>query len=248
MEAAKKIFFAAKEPFCLLRVSDSELCLLGAHYLPEEVPQPISWYIGRGDLQNFTPAIRRTFIDSLQKVEMVGLQQNWKPITEASAILLKMVEIPLPMPNSVDVHLPYQLLADGSLFRWLEGKRVLLIGYLGPKLAEAWKTKEFQDAYRSWGPVDKATIVGSIRMGSKAEGGAFKDYETAIRELDKYRYDVALLSCGITAKPLAWEIRQRNITAVDVGFVFNALLGGGERTQRPILRDVKWPTVKWSTA
>jgi hypothetical protein len=248
VETAKRRFLECRDPFCLIRIGDSELGLLGAHFLPEEIHRPISWYMNRGDLTNMTLDCRNDFIAAIKGAELLGVQQNWKPITDGTAIILGMLGLKLPMENAVEVHVPYQLLVDGSLFRWLEGKRVLLIGSLAPKLSELWHTKAFQAAYKPWGPVDKVSIVGAIQTRSKSEGGAFQDYSEILRKIDQVQFDVALLSCGVTAKPLTWAIRKRERTAVDVGFVFNALLGGGERTQRPILREVQWPSgTDWGT-
>jgi hypothetical protein len=246
--AAKRRFLECRDPFCLIRIGDSELGLLGAHFLPEEIPRPISWYIGRGDLTKMTITCRKSFIAALKGAELVGVQQNWKPITEGTAIILRMLGFELPMANAIEVHLPYQMLVDGSLFRWLGGKRVLLIGMLAPKLSAVWHTAAFQKAYLAWGPVDKIQIAGAIRTRSKAQGGAFQDYDEILRQVGQIKFDVALLSCGVTAKPLTWAIRQRGRTALDVGFVFNALLGGSERSQRPILREATWPDgCNWET-
>lgn len=76
----------------------------------------------------------------------------------------------------------------------------------------------------------------------RTEGGATRDHKVVLRLLDGFDYDVALLSCGVAAKPLTWRIRsETGRTALDTGFVFNALLGDRERTNRPVLKDVSWP-------
>ena len=241
LRAATSAFLGQSDPFCLIRVSDSELALLGGGYLPPGTPQNLEWYRFRGGLGPRALELRPTFLQAVAGAELVGLQQNWKPITESSAVLLSLLRFPLPMPNGVEVHLPYQLLVDGVLFEWLAGKRVVLIGTFAPRLAQVWGWASFRKAYSTWGPVNDVEIVGAVSTTSRTEGGSAQDYETVLSQLERITFDVALLSCGVAAKPLAWQIRKAGRTALDVGFVFNALLGDQERAKRPVLRDADWP-------
>jgi hypothetical protein len=241
LDAAVAAFSAQEDPFCLVRVSDSELGLVGAGYLPPATPMDIDWYRFRGGMGDGALALREPYLEAIRNAELVGLQQNWKPITEASATLLGMLGIDLPMSNGVEVHLPYRLLVDGTLFEYLAGKRVLLIGWLAPKLAAAWRTRPFLETYGVWGPVAQTQVVGVIPTASRTEGGAAQNYAAVLARLAEFDFDVALLACGVAAKPLAWEIRKRGRTALDVGFVFNALLDDEQRSERPVFRDVAWP-------
>lgn len=242
LRAGVAAYLTQEDPFCLVRLSDSELALLGGGYLPPTTPADIDWYRFRGGLRPEAIELRPTFLEAVAGAELLGLQQNWKPITESSATLLTMLGHRLPMPNGVEVHLPYRLLVDGTLFRSLAGKSVALVGWLGPRLAEAWASRPFREAYAAWGPVDEVEIAGAVPTRPRTEGGATGDYEDVLRALDRLEYDVALLSCGVVAKPLAWKIRSdAGRTALDVGFVFNALLGDRERANRPVLKDVAWP-------
>ena len=49
------------------------------------------------------------------------------------------------------------------------------------------------------------------------------------------------LGCGAIAKILASRIQKLGRTALDVGFVFDALLGNPARTERAVLKETKWP-------
>ncbi len=245
LQTAKKRFLECRHPFCMIRISDSELGVLGAGFLPSEVPQPIQWYVNRGDFTKAVLPLRKVFIEAIHGAELVGVQQNWKPITDASVILLRMLGISIPMSNAVEVHLPYQLLVDGDLFRSLEGKRVLLIGGLATRLAKAWNTPSFRAAYKTWGDLDKTAIADVFQTHIKSEGGSVQDYAPLCERILRAKFDVALLSCGVMAKPLAWKIRESGRTALDVGFVFDALLGGPERHARPVFRDAAWPKNTW---
>lgn len=245
LQAATSLFQNASHPFCMIRMSDSELGVLGGGFLPSEVPQPISWYVGRGDYTKAVMPLRKVFFEAIRGAELLGVQQNWKPMFEASVILFRMLGIPIPLENAVEIHLPYQLLVNGSLLRSLEGKRVVLIGGLATKLAQAWSKPSFRDAYKLWGDMNKISIVDVFQTHTKRQGGAVQDYGPMCDRMNKVKFDVALLSCGVMAKPLAWRIRQSNRTALDVGFVFDALLGGNERIARPVFRDISWPKVTW---
>ncbi len=245
LHAAKKRFLECRHPFCMIRISDSELGVLGAGFLPPTGSSPIEWYVNRGDFTKSVLPLRKVFIEAIQGAELVGVQQNWKPITDASVILLRMLGISIPMSNAVEIHLPYQLLVDGDLLRSLEGKRVLLIGGLATNLAKAWNTPSFRAAYKTWGDLDKTTIADVFQTHTKSQGGAVQDYGPLCERMLRAKFDVALLSCGVMAKPLAWKIRESGRTALDVGFVFDALLGGTERHARPVSRDATWPQKTW---
>lgn len=241
LDAAKGRFLASRDPFCLIRVSDCELGLLGGGYLPSDRLRDLAWHMRIAGFDRGAIRFRPDFIAAIREAELVGLQQNWLPVLEDTTVLFSLLGIPTPHPRGVEVHLPYKLLVDGSWFRWLSGKKVLLVGTLAPALEAAHRRKTFLDAYQMFGPLEKVRIVGAIRTRSREEGGAWADYDRVLEESKRYDYDVALLSCGVTAKPLAWKLRKRGKTAIDAGFVFDALLGDKEREVRPIFSKIRWP-------
>ena len=242
---ARREFELLRDPFLLVRVSDSELGFLGAGLLPPSAPQPIEWYAYRGGFGPDALPHRPAYIEAIRNATMVGLQQNWEPITRASSVLLRMLGFEPPLANGVEVHVNYDLLVTGRLFGHLAGKRVVFVGWLGPRLADVWRDQRFRAGYRRFGPMDRIDVVGAVPMPSRDEGGAFTGYDAARTALETIDFDVALLACGVAAKPLAWDIYGMGKTALDVGFVFNALLGDDERTKRPVLREVDWPDGWW---
>jgi hypothetical protein len=132
-----------------------------------------------------------------------------------------------------------------SLFKFLAGKKVVLVGSEAENLAALWKTKEFLDAYQHFGPIDKIEVVAGIKTASHPTVD-WRCMAPITESLKGLSFDVALLGCGGLAKILAFRIwKDMKRTAIDVGAVFPALLGGTERS-RMIMSDGKWPEVKWS--
>jgi hypothetical protein len=238
-------FREATDPFALIRLGDADLSLLGAGFAPRSSPNRFEWYRLAAGFGREALAVRGRFIEAVRGAEIVGLHQNWEAVATSTRVMLTMLGIPMPLSTGVEVHLPYRLLTDGSLFGRLAGKRVVLVGWLAPRLREVWGTAEFRDSYAAFGPVDEIEIVGAVETTSREDGGAAGDYESALAELRRHEYDVALLGCGVVAKPLAWQVRNDGRTGLDVGFVFDALLGNPEREVRPLLRDVSWPDANW---
>jgi hypothetical protein len=219
--------------------------MLGSGYLPSEHLGTFAWQSHRAGYNRQQLYLRSEYIDALEHAELVGLQQNWEPVRKDTAVLLSMLGIAIPMANAIEVHLPYALLIDGTLMSWLAGRKVLLVGTFARRLANVWKTDEFRDAYASLGPVDKVNIVGAVSTPSRTEGGSCLAYTQVMQEIQAYTFDVALFGCGLLGKIAAWRVRLQGRTALDVGFVFNALLGDPERNNRPVLRDLTWPGRVW---
>jgi len=240
-EAGKRLFLQRKEPLLMLRIGDCEISLLTAGTLEE------GWRLAHEKYATgcFEEGIhlRQDFISAVNEAHILGVQQDWGPdrVTERTALLLRMLGMELPMASAVDFHLTYKLLTDGTLFNYLANKRVLLIGYLSQKLRERFLDPLFMDAYQFLGPMDKIKIVGHLQTTHRDHGGSHRDYEATVEAASKIDYDVALIAAGSMAKPLAWRLWKTGKTALDVGFVFDALCGDGERQHRPALRDAHWP-------
>lgn len=248
LEAGKRKFFSEKEPFSLVRLGDFELGLLGALYFPFGNPSnTISMMFTRAGYASDSLWIRPKMIEAVRESAMIGVLENWDTQCVETAALLAMLGCEIPLPRAVEIHLPYQMLVDGSLFRWLSGRKVLLIGNLAPRLLEVWKLPAFHKTYEHFGPSNEVQIVGAIPTSSREEGGACRDFNFALQCAHRLDYDVALLGCGSMAKPLAHQISKIGRTAIDVGFVFDALLG--ERRDalvgRPVLRWSKFPKPSW---
>jgi len=245
--AAKARFLAQKEPFSMIRLGDFELGLLGAGYFPFNKEPNFSVMHGRAGYGRGAFHLRAPFIRAVRESELVGVLENWPSQRIETAVLLSMLDLETPLDRAVEVHLPYRLLIDGTLFSWLSGRKVLLIGNLAPKLSEAWPNASFQAGYAHFGLTDKVKIVGAIPMRSREEGGAWQDYERALNLSVSFDYDVALVSCGTTAKPLAHQLSLMGRTALDVGFVFDALAGErvDARKRRPVLGEAMFPDPCW---
>jgi hypothetical protein len=238
-------FRKRRDPFCLVRVSDCELGMLGAGYLPSTRLHDLSWHFMRAGYGRASLSLRAEYIEAIRGAEMVGLQQFWALVTEDTAVLLAMLGIPMPLPNGVEMHLPYALLVDGSLFSYLRGKSVLFIGALASRLATAWRDPAFIKSHSRFGPMTEIRVAGAVNCAPRFKGGSSPDLERVTQEVLSKKFDVALLACGMAAKVLAWRIRKSGRTALDVGFVFDALLGHPERTQRPVFERISWPTMSW---
>jgi hypothetical protein len=239
LAAAKKRFLACKDPFCLIRIGDCEIGLLSAGALP--IKHGLDTQFRFAGLSREALPLRRDFISAVQEAPLVGLQKNWPEICLKTGMLLFMLGLEVPLSRGVEVHLPYTLLVDGTLFGYLAGKKVLLVGASARRLADCLGLKGFLDAYGFLGPMEKMKIAGVIETRTREAGGAWADYERVIREAAAIDYDVALLACGAMAKPLAWRLWKTGKTALDVGFVFDVLMGNPERMHRPVLKDVVWP-------
>lgn len=245
MAAAVDRFRRAQDPFALVRVGDSDLALLGAGFVPRSSPNRFEWYRLASGFGRTALSVRERFIAAVGGADLVGLHQNWEAVARSTATMLTMLGLPVPHPNGVEVHLPYRLLTNGMLFERLVGRRVLLVGLLAPRLRDVWMSAEFRRAYSQWGDSGSINVVGAVATRPREDGGAARDYESTLREVRRHDFDVALLACGAAAKPLAWELRNDGRTALDVGFVFDALLGDPEREVRPFLRDARWPKETW---
>jgi hypothetical protein len=247
--AGRSKFLSRKEPFSLIRLGDFELGLLGALYFPFGwASNGLHTMMTRaGYANNGSIALRRDLIEAVRRSPLVGVLENWDTQRAETAALMAMLDCPVPCPRAVEIHLPYSLLVDGTLFSWLAGRRVLLIGNLAPRLFEAWRRPAFHRAYEHFGPSSKVKIVDAIQTSSREDGGAWKDFHFALKCAKRMDYDVALIASGAMAKPLAYRIWRMGRTALDVGFVFDALLREREdaRVCRPVLKDASFPDVSW---
>lgn len=236
LEAGRRRFLGCSDPFCLVRIGDCEIGLLGAGLITDasDLPRQL-WHTGFSREAFF---LRRAFFHAIGESTLVGLQENWPAIRTHTGTLLRMMGFTLPLSNGIEVHVPYKLLVDGTLFRYLAGKKTLLVGSGASKLRDCLNNPQFLDLHAFLGPLDQMKIAGAIQAPAR---NAYTDYERIISAAEEIDFDVALISCGGIAKPLAWRLWKKGKTALDVGFVFDALLGNPERQFRPVLRDVQWP-------
>lgn len=242
---AKAKFLTQKKPFSFGRIGDCELALLGAGYLHERMPlenlKTLESQLVTAGLNRASLAIRPAFLEALHRTTLLGVQQNWPPVRETTEALLRLSGFDVPPPNAVDFHLLYRLLVDGTLFSWLAGKRVLLVGLLAPDLAKLWTTDDFVRTYSRFGPVASIKIAGTCTTRGRGDQGSWMDLEEATKVAQRTSFDVALLGCGAMAKILAVRIQDTGRTALDAGFIFDALMGHSQRVERTVIRDGAWP-------
>jgi hypothetical protein len=245
LRAAKRIFLEARGPVSFVRLGDCDITLLGSGYLHERMPlqnlKSLQSQLTTAGLSRPGIAMRAEFVQAMRTATLLGLQQNWPPVRETTSILMSLSGLPVPAPNGVDFHLLYHLLADGTLIRYLAGKKILLVGAAAPDLAAQWADHCFQQKYKALGPFKDSKVSGVFVTRGRGSEGAWRDLDAATQYAVRTQFDVALLGCGAMAKVLAERIRKQGRTALDAGFIFDALLGHSQRKERAVIRDAPWP-------
>jgi hypothetical protein len=235
----EKLFLEMPIPGCLIRLGDCELSLLNAGF-PD--PGRLPWDFAQAGYARGAITLRGDLIRAVRETPLLGLQQNWSVVRHKTSKTLALLGIEVPPRNAVEVHLPYHLLVSGTLFRYLARKRVVLIGAHAEQLHQVWKAPGFVNVYRMFGPIDEVTIAGVVATPDR-ERGAWALVDEIVSAAARIDHDVSLIACGLPAKVIAWRLWQLGRTALDVGYVFDALLGTSpwERVERPVLKDAFWP-------
>lgn len=239
LSAGRERFLSLPEPFYMVRLGDAELALMASGYRPFLL-KDVDTCLRFCGLSRRALHLRSELLISLQRAHLVGLHQNWESVRRLTSVVLKLCGFRLPLPTGVEVHLPYRLLADGTLFSFLADRRVLLIGHLAPLLSARLRERCFLESNRFLGPIDRMIDAGSVGTKDRNEG-AWNDLDEIMQQARRHDYEIALVSCGAPAKLLCKRLFEEGKTALDVGFVFDALLGDGERRLRPVLKDIPWP-------
>lgn len=250
LEVAKQAMLAAKDPWYFTSLGDAEMTLLSSGYLYPTVE--LDARLRACGFSRFFLGARKEFRDSLKNSTFLGLHQHWPPITEKTERILKLCGFEVPSKNAVEVHLPYKMLIDKSLFELLKGKRVVLVGDKARELMEFMRNPAFVAAHAHLGPIGDVHVVDAFKTRQKAPsvalaptGGSWLDLDACTAWLQRKDYDVALFACGAIANILAKRVYETGRTAFDVGFVFEALLGNEQRKVRPILKEAHWPERTW---
>lgn len=244
-ESARRLV-TMPEPFSFIRIGDADLSLLsGGFPIPRQGGASLDkelWFNGtdRGVFR-----YRGEMIEAVRSASLLGLMQFWPGVTENFATVFSLIGFPLPVPNAVEFGALAGALVLQYLFPFLMDKKVVLIGDKAERLAQAWNTKKFIDAYSMFGPVDKIQVVRGFLTGGRGSGGwkRLDEITDLLRDID---FDVALIGWGTPAKILAHRICTRyGKTALDVGSVFDALAGGdaANAREREVLNWTKWPDV-----
>lgn len=226
----------SEKPFSLVRLGDSEVYFAGAGVIPVHKMNALDEYIYFSGADRDSFSLRQELFHSIRTADLLGVQQNWVPVTQATFILLSLLGLETPLPNGIEVHSAYALLTKGILFDFIEGKKVALIGHHAPQVAEALKNAQLLDTYSFLKPLKDPVVIQTPERGL----GASSQYQEIVKQALAADYEVALISFGTFAKTLATKIKESGRTALDVGFCFDALIGNPDRENRPVLRDVSW--------
>ena len=242
LDYSEKAIIAAKDPFFCIRINDCEMAMLGGGYpLPGSagVDYMLRWLGFDRDAYRLRPE----FLDAVQACPLLGLHDSWFPFSVHTAVYFAMLEWKLPHEKAVSAAVMYHALPR-SLFSRLAHKRVVIIGSEAENLAAMWRTRSFLDAYAPFGPIDKVHVGLAIRTPSHPNPN-WRCVDGIMDRLRKTPFDIALIGMGGLAKILSYRIwKELKRTALDMGAIFPAMLGGKHR-QRHILKDIKWPEEKW---
>jgi hypothetical protein len=221
---------AAGKPFNLVRIGDIEaqiLCLKNCSWDRYESILEKVWFCGVEP--SFLPDPDQ-FADYLRHSDLVGCTH---PQFERNTHFMYPLIEGLSKNNLlttrrfIEVHSIYHLAAEGSLFKALAGKRVVLVG--GKVLP--FYHYYYQNAdYRKHFPnlcLEDLQIVGVIPTPDFPVLG-FKYWDFTLKTIRqnyaRLNPDVFLLSSGLLAKYLSYFIKEDGYTALNVGNTFESLM------------------------
>ncbi len=130
----------------------------------------------------------------------------------------------------------YKQIVDGSLFKLLEGKKILFVGYYGHMAEEMFKDPNFLEHYKEMN-FDKVTIAGSV--GCPRVKGTGDLVDEILKNVEKIDFDVALVGIGIPSLYICPKIKQMGKIAIDVGHTIQAMAGHGE-IHRPYINKFNY--------
>ncbi|MBE3589879.1 MAG: aminoglycoside phosphotransferase family protein [Firmicutes bacterium] len=222
-EAAHRIrrTLEARRPFSLIRLGDAEALTLaqGLVLSPEEAARRLPLL---AETRVVTPAFgaRDALLQAIGEADLVGVPLarigNYQPLL---ARALEEAGVHLPRGRLTSSVINYELRDRGYWRGLLAGRRVLVVGGPGERFA-AW--------LRSRG-VDVQGAVVPVR--------GFPDLEATLRRCRAYRFDVALVSAGVTACLLCPRLsRELGVVALDIGHAADETLAGD-----PFFKPVRRP-------
>lgn len=226
-------------PYALVRVGDADCAAVMGHYFPVAPPQRIEAYAAAAgyDYSEKFEAYRVELAEAYAKAPLLGVhnreaQSVWRANT---GIMLHLLGVGDQAPRLVDVQLPYVMLTNGSLSRLVEGKRVLLVGALAGELCSALRSGR----HLEW-PFLGAWDAASYEVITTPRTKAYSAIEPVARRAIETAADLTLVSAGVAAKIITYRVWRAGLCALDVGYVFDALLGGSGRHRRLGMRQAPW--------
>jgi hypothetical protein len=192
-----------KEPYSWIRIGDGELVFLEQEYVrsTDELLRLYGWagytdYCG-ASVPNLV--LRDRLIEAIKCSDLVGVFHGDPPMMEAfDKIKLSPENICYAFDN---IYLPMN--ADFVNNILLKNK-LLLVGQKSDFYAQKFKE------------ILNIDVVGTVKIGTYA------DIENCMDEMAKYEYDVALVSAGINAKIICYEMSKKfNSVYLDMGHAWD---------------------------
>lgn len=203
----------AKKGFSLIRIGDGELTTM-AHDIILSSKEILS-----NPRLNFLPYAgvvlpdhqsRNLLAKNIMEADIVGIPSlRWPTFQLLFIKLAKYYKWPLKRMILTQSVINYELHLQTNLFNNLLTKnKVLLIGN---------RMKEGEKLLKNSG---YDNIVGSIPVEN------IKSVSSVLEEAEKYDYDIALVSAGISANLICVELAKKNKIAIDFGHLIDELIMG----------------------
>lgn len=193
---------ANKQPYSWIRIGDGELAFLEQDYIytREQILTRYGWGGSHGYCGSKLPNIelRDRLIEAIKYSSLVGIFQGDPPTMK---VFEKINIAPTNLSYAFDnVFLPM----NAQFVNMLLKPRILLVGR--DSVMYAQKFKELLN-------VD---TVANIKIQE------YSEIETCMNEMEQYDYDLALVSAGVNAKIICYEMTKRkNAVYLDMGHAWD---------------------------
>jgi hypothetical protein len=207
-----------KKGLSLIRMGDGELTTL-AHDLiisTEEISKiPSLNFLSYAGVTLPDHPTRDLLAKYMLEADIVGIPTpRWPAFQQLFIRLAKFHKWPLKEMVLTNSIINYELHLQTNLFHdLLTNYNVLLIGN---------RMKEGEELFKSSG---YNKVVGSIPVGN------IKSVPLVLEEVEKYEYDIALVSAGISANLICVELAKKGKVAIDFGHLIDELINKTKNIQ-----------------
>jgi len=118
----------------------------------------------------------------------------------------------------------YKMHRFGDFFPVIEGRRVLIVGGNAGNWAERMADPAFAESHGA-----SYEIVGSVQTPGRHQRPKAPHLPGILREIDRHRFDIALVAAGGLAFPICGHIAERRKFAFDCGAIDRMVLGEKKR-------------------
>jgi hypothetical protein len=179
-----------KQPYSWIRIGDGELVFLQQEYVRpiHEILATVGWASGIGYCGATIPntRLRDRMIEAIKNSSMVGIFQGDPPTMEA---LEKINVAPDNICYAFDnVFLPMNADYVNILLKY----KILLVGQKSQFYAQKFKE------------ILNVDVVGTVGIDS------YDDIDECMYQMAQYDYELALVSAGVNAKVICYEMSTRN--------------------------------------